>query len=120
MPSFETAAAIDLSTKSAVLYETLRLVCPTVQEVSLRFAFSVEDLGCRVQEVSPQFHPTATRVDEFHWTWFVRLSAFSISVPKVDFWTGGPCKGTPSCAVGHMGCKVAPGAPVEFKPTDSA
>ena len=35
MPSFETAAAIDLSTKSAVLYETMRLVCPTVQELRL-------------------------------------------------------------------------------------
>ena len=35
MPSFETGAAIDLSTKTAVLYETLRLVCPTVQEARL-------------------------------------------------------------------------------------
>ena len=35
MPSFETAAAIDLSTKAAVLHETLRLVCPTVQELRM-------------------------------------------------------------------------------------
>lgn len=35
MPSFETAAAIDLSTKTAVLYEALRLICPTVQELRL-------------------------------------------------------------------------------------
>ena len=35
MPSFETSATIDLSTKSAVVYETLRLIGPTVQELRL-------------------------------------------------------------------------------------